>query len=370
MEWLEKSEQSDRYVFPLYISFQGEEDKATEMFVQETLFEVLQQSRGLSQEQFLQIWPKLERSDGPEMVRSEGVERREQVGIAIGISYAGPNRTRKLPSRILEDEDFWLGEIPRTLSLKIREGISPRRRTAAGEWMPGVVAVYFYDADDRAETPPAMVANLTKSDLFLAFISRKYLHSPYCMVEIFEVFRNHNRKLPNGKVFIVDLMSIPNGGAQPMNYRRRQFQVPDWMEYWKKKWKAWFKVADYFATKRLANNSLATGGGGLNAQRAGNFLPDRNTSYELDRIRTNCLEGRHSAYATWKDAIRSDEPNPILADLGKQIRDNSTGSQVVIPVGVFDMKDPQARAEINGQVAKLFNEVKRLIERQISESSE
>jgi hypothetical protein len=215
-----------------------------------------------------------------------------------------------------------------------------------------------------------MVANLTKSDLFLAFISRKYLHSPYCMVEIFEVFRNHNRKLPNGKVFIVDLMSIPNGGAQPMNYRRRQFQVPDWMEYWKKKWKAWFKVADYFATKRLANNSLATGGGGLNAQRAGNFLPDRNTSYELDRIRTNCLEGRHSAYATWKDAIRSDEPNPILADLGKQIRDNSTGSQVVIPVGVFDMKDPQARAEINGQVAKLFNEVKRLIERQISESSE
>jgi hypothetical protein len=362
LDWLEDPAESDCYVFPLHLSFLGEKDGVTESFVQETLFGVLGQSRGLTQEQLLATWPAEQRSEVQEGVLPKEVERNLQVGIAIAVSYAGPNRTRRSPSRILEDENYWLGEVPKRLCLKIRDAVRNGKQSAQGESIPGVSEIYFYDADDREERPEAMVASLTKGDLFIAFVSRKYLHSPYCMVEIYEVFRNNNRSLPNGKVLIIDVM-LGGNAAVGGNFRRQRFRVSEWCQYWNRKWKVWFKVADYVATKKLSRKFKTASARTSKDQQAMEILSDPNLTFEIEKIRSAFLEEQHRSYSAWKDAIRVEQTKPILADLGSHIRENSVAISIDIPSGIFDFNDVEACNIIGGQVNIAFEAVKRLCEK-------
>jgi hypothetical protein len=67
------------------------------------------------------------------------------------------------------------------------------------EKLPSSIAVNYYRTDKENRTIQGLISDVASGDMMVAFISRKYLDSPYCMVELLKAAERYQPKATFGK---------------------------------------------------------------------------------------------------------------------------------------------------------------------------
>jgi GTPase SAR1 family protein len=302
MHWLDEPNKME-YGFNLRLLFPGQRDQELEAVVRKTVGEVFRASRGWGDADLEKVWPTSssasESSVSLEVLKSPGISdetirSQKRVGRRIGISYAGCDKDASGNPK--QNENFWIGEIPNRLG-KLLE--NQRNQL-------GLLAVDYYGSPDAPNMIWRMIDNLAKSDIFIGFFSKKYFESPWCMVELYQLFDREPRgEFPKDQVLFIDL--VQEAHEPGLSYRRDSWISNAWNDYWSQRRVDWEKRAvSKIATEGMSDLERQHH---IDSWLNSNFLEVTrwvNVVREVDRSSLNKI---FQAVKTYSDAIEVSLPS-------------------------------------------------------------
>ncbi len=326
MDW--ERNQEDQYLHQLVLRFYYPLDEEFVAWIRETFESELCRSKGWSKETFAKHWP-VSRSPEFNEIRGPSLRRSDNVGRYLGLSYAGPNSEEHPQRRIVEDEDFWLGEIPKRLGDRVKDVLHEF----------GLQGIHFYGDEDRERVTTELINKIAKSDIVIAFISKKYLHSPFCMVELLKIYQlEPEGSFPNHQVMFVDILQCFGMDTNPTNYRRTDFKLKNWKDYWigrAEKWKS----------------EAVEGADGANSP------------VEVVNLYEQEIFDRHRIYLDWYRAITAQDRDTWMFPLFDSLKNNSLSHPVTIPNTPWNFTHPANNQSIGSEVERVLELLKAHIQK-------
>lgn len=327
MHWLDEPNKME-YGFNLRFRFPGQRDQELEAVVRKNVGEVFRASRGWGDADLEKVWPTSssasESSVSLEVLKSPGISdetirSHKRVGRRIGISYAGCDKDAA--GNPIQNENFWIGEIPSRLG-KLLE--NQRNQL-------GLLAVDYYGSPDAPNMTWKMIDNLAKSDIFLGFFSKKYFESPWCMVELYQLFDRAPRgEFPKDQVLFIDL--VQDAHAPGSSYRRRDWLLDEWNAYWSQRRVVW---------ETDALKGIAIGG-----------MTDLERQNRID----SWLNSIYLEVTRWVNVVREVDRSS-LNQIFQAVKTYSDAIEVRIPSGNGSVGKSRCETVLSEGVSQIFNVV-------------